>query len=591
MRGDAGSGTIMATSELGIDGIGTVQEIGRGGFGVVYRATESDLGRPVAIKVLHGQFDERAKMRFDRERLAMGSLSGHPNIVTVYRSGFTAAGQPFLLMEYLDGGSMADQLQRRGRLPWTDVAKAGVEIAGALATAHQAGVLHRDVKPGNILVSSSGAAKLADFGIARLHGAPETRSAVITASVAHAPPEVIGGARPDERADIYSLASTVFELAWGSPAFVGADDESLVPMLTRIATGTPPDLTTVGVPPALSEVIALAMSKEKERRYPTAEAFARALESARSASNGLTSTNTPSAATLANATQAVAPLPSAPSPVFPPTAGPERSAVDPLRRGRRVRRLLLTGTALAALCVASVAAFLLVPDDSEPPVQELGSSATDGPAANDPVTPASSPSSSPASSVTSDATAPPSSGSASATTTSTVTQNTRSTSLPTVAESPIARTRQVSNTSGAISVVVPDAWAGEASDAVSLLVAEDLDAALADEWTKGLYLEAVRNTPEQNPGGFAPDVTLDQLIAESECTIRERGPYSDVNFAGSYAVLDQCGTSTLSSYYLVAAPADLSMVVLVAAQFESPEEDEVVQLILDSVVWSMGALP
>ncbi len=160
-----------------------------------------------------------------------------------------------------------------------------------------------------------------------------------------------------------------------------------------------------------------------------------------------------------------------------------------------------------------------------------------------------------------------------------------------IVESPVADTRAVTNSSGAISVLVPSAWAQQSSDDSSLLVTTDLEAALADEWVKGVLLQAVRNTPDQNPGGFAPDVTLNQLIADSECITRERGPYADASFAGSYAVLDQCGSSGLSHYYLVAAPADLSMVILVAVSFESPEEDPVVQLILDSATWTLGLLP
>ncbi|MEZ5227274.1 MAG: serine/threonine-protein kinase [Acidimicrobiales bacterium] len=149
--------------------------MGRGGFGVVYRAVETELDRTVAIKVLTGDFDDRARVRFDRERRAMGSLSGHANIVTVYRSGFTQRDQPFILMEYLAGGTIADRLRREGRLPWPDVVQLGIEIARALGAAHRLGVLHRDVKPGNILLGATGLAKLGTSASPASTGRPRPR--------------------------------------------------------------------------------------------------------------------------------------------------------------------------------------------------------------------------------------------------------------------------------------------------------------------------------------------------------------------------------------------------------------------------------
>ncbi len=264
---------------LGIAGIADVSEIGRGGFGVVYRCTEVDFGRTVAIKRLMGDFDEQSRVRFDRERLALGSLSGHPNIVTVHRSGFTDNGDPYLVMEFVPGGSLADHINRRGALPWPEVIRVGTEIASALALAHANHVLHRDIKPGNILLGEDGTAKLADFGIARLQGAPETQSALITASIAHAPPEVIAGQRPDERSDIYSLASALYEMLLGRPAFVGVDEGSLVPMLARIAQDAPPDVRSI-VPPGLAEVLEGALAKSPADRPQSASDFGSALRSA-----------------------------------------------------------------------------------------------------------------------------------------------------------------------------------------------------------------------------------------------------------------------------------------------------------------------
>ena len=157
-----------------------VAPLGAGGMGEVYRARDARLDRTVAVKILAANLDEAGRDRFDRERRALGTLSGHPNIVTVHRGGYTPAGQPYLVMEYLDRGSLADHLRSAGAVGWHDALTVGVQLAGALETAHRAGVLHRDIKPGNILLSRLGSAKLCDFGIARLQGAFETRSATVT---------------------------------------------------------------------------------------------------------------------------------------------------------------------------------------------------------------------------------------------------------------------------------------------------------------------------------------------------------------------------------------------------------------------------
>lgn len=273
----------MSEANLAIPGVADATEIGRGGFGVVYRATEAELGRDVAVKVLSGKMDDRSRIRFERERKAMGALSGHPNIITIFRSGITDEGALYLVMEYISGGSLAERLIEHGPAGWEETLRVGVELCGALETAHRAGVLHRDVKPGNIMMDALGRAKLGDFGIARLEGGPETKSAVITASVAHAPPEVIAGDKPDERSDIYSLASTLFELASGSPAFVRPTDESMIPMFARIVNDSAPDLRQKGMPDPLATALEKAMSKPQDGRFTSAAEFGRALADAQRA--------------------------------------------------------------------------------------------------------------------------------------------------------------------------------------------------------------------------------------------------------------------------------------------------------------------
>jgi len=271
--------------DLDIEGLQDPVEVGIGGFATVYRASQPAFRRTVAVKVLAAlNLDEAARERFERECQAMGSLSDHPNIVTVYGAGFTkASGRPYLVMAYLPGGSLQERIDREGAIPWQDATLYAVHLAGALETAHRAQIIHRDIKPANVLMSPFGDAQLTDFGIARISGGHETQSGVITASMAHAPPEVLDGQRPTVAADVYSLGSTVFELLFGAPAFSSASDESMVPMLRRILTDPPPDLRSRGVPDQVCQVIERAMAKPTDQRQISAVQFGREMQAARRA--------------------------------------------------------------------------------------------------------------------------------------------------------------------------------------------------------------------------------------------------------------------------------------------------------------------
>jgi len=264
---------------LGIPELGDAVEIGSGGFGTVYRAEQPALRRTVAVKTLRNAVrDEKVRIRFEREIQAMGMLSGHPNIVTVHDSGFTSSGQPYILMALMEDGSLGDRVAGQGPLPWQEVLDVAVKVAGALETAHQAGILHRDIKPENILMSAYGEPKLGDFGIARLRGGPETRTDTLTASIAHVAPELLAGQPPSVATDLYALGSTMFTLLSGSAAFLRDTDESIVPALTRIGTEPVPDLRPRGVPGPVCELVERLMEKEPAARFPSAEEFGRAAQ-------------------------------------------------------------------------------------------------------------------------------------------------------------------------------------------------------------------------------------------------------------------------------------------------------------------------
>lgn len=267
--------------EPGLPGLSGFEEVGRGGFGIVYGAFDARFGRRVAVKIIRDSgLGRDVRARFERECLAIGSVSGHPNIVAVYDSGVTDGGDLFLVMEFLGGGSARQRLREQGPATPLQAVRVGIGLAGALETAHRAGIVHRDIKPENILYSDYDVPKLVDFGIARVQFGYQTRTGLLSATLNHAAPEVVGGSSPGSAvADVYSLASVLYTLLAGQPPFYGGAEDSLVPLISRIVTQPAPDIAvTAGVPEHLARVIARGLAKDPAQRFPSAADFGAALQ-------------------------------------------------------------------------------------------------------------------------------------------------------------------------------------------------------------------------------------------------------------------------------------------------------------------------
>jgi serine/threonine-protein kinase PknK len=254
--------------------------IGRGGFATVYRARQPAFGRSVAVKVITGATaDPQARERFERECRSMGALSDHPGIVTVHDAGVTPDGDPYLVMAHQAGGSLRQRLNSSGAVGWREAVRIGLQVAGALGAAHQLGIIHRDVKPANVLVSAYGGVQLADFGIARIAGGPETRTDQVMATLQYAPPEVLAGKGPTAVGDVYALGATLFELAVGTAAFAERPDEPPAALITRILHDPIPDLAAHDVPDDLAALLTATMAKDPPHRPRSARALTDALAS------------------------------------------------------------------------------------------------------------------------------------------------------------------------------------------------------------------------------------------------------------------------------------------------------------------------
>ena len=252
------------------------QPLGEGGMGVVYRARDTKLNRPVAIKFLSDKLaDAAGRRRFQREAQTASSLN-HPHILTVHDAGEIDDRQ-YLVTEFVDGGTLSDWIRHEPR-PWREVIELLIGVADALTTAHEAGILHRDIKPDNILITKSGYAKLADFGLAKLLESPaqrdevtrtvtgaRTRLGAIVGTVSYMSPEQASGLPLDARSDVFSFGVVLYEvLAGRRPFSAGSEAETL----NAVVRGVPPPLPD-HVPAPLRVIVEKALEKNPSDRYQT----------------------------------------------------------------------------------------------------------------------------------------------------------------------------------------------------------------------------------------------------------------------------------------------------------------------------------
>jgi hypothetical protein len=326
--------------------------LGAGGMASVYRANDRVLERMVAVKVLGAPYDQDSALveRFRHEARSAACLS-HPNIVAAFDSG-SEGGVHYLVMEYVQGETLADTLRRQGVLEPRRAAEVGRWVCEALAAAHARGLVHRDIKPANVLVSQAGVVKVADFGIASAAATPThtlTGGGMPVGTAAYLSPEQAQGGPVDARSDLYALGCVLYELLTGVPPFV-ADSPLMVARQVAEAPA-PPSRRNPQVGPELEAVVMTALAKEPARRYQTARAMGQDLE--RVVGGGAAGAVGLWPAAADPATGALG-HPAASSSSAPTVVVAARAARAAARRPGRTRWPLVAGVGLVVLLVAAL---------------------------------------------------------------------------------------------------------------------------------------------------------------------------------------------------------------------------------------------
>lgn len=352
---DLAPGTIFAGCR--IDGV-----LNRGGMGVIYRATELRLGREVALKLISpGLADDAMRTRFEREARLAAAIE-HPNVVPIYGAG-DEDGVLYLVMRLVQGTDLGALIKTYGPLAPARAAAIVAQLGSALDAAHAAGLVHRDVKPGNVLVGDDGHVYLTDFGITRIEDAHTriTDSGGWIGTVDYMSPEHLRGEPTDARSDVYSLGSVLHAALTGRPPMRRT---TIAATIQAHLNDPPPQASlSAGVPPAFDAVVARAMAKDPADRYASAGALGRAaLEAAASA--GAETLHEP-ATVIAAATEPATTLAPAPTAtvVAPPRVPAARPAEVPVRRAPGYRRRRAAAAAAAALIAGGAVWAFLRPTD------------------------------------------------------------------------------------------------------------------------------------------------------------------------------------------------------------------------------------
>lgn len=255
-----------------------IECVGEGGGGSVYRCKHVELGRELAVKLLHSSLvmDNESLERFHREARILCGIK-HPNVAVFYQVGLHENAVPYIAMEFLSGRTLQEEISQRERIPWQEVISLGLQMCAALNAIHQAGVVHRDVKPGNFMLTADNTIKLVDFGLARASGARTlTDTGLLIGTVHYMSPEACVGAKTDCRSDIYALGCSLYAALYGRPPF---DADSPIGIL-HLHTKEPPSFEHAGVdvPTAMVSVIARCLAKDGRDRYQSVKDLVLGLE-------------------------------------------------------------------------------------------------------------------------------------------------------------------------------------------------------------------------------------------------------------------------------------------------------------------------